>query len=239
MKKELSIILPIFNERDSLPIMVRLLDSSINFKKEIIIVYDLENDNAIDVAKDLVNELEDVKLVHNKIAPGVRFAVEAGVKKANYDVILITAVDEIFPIIAIDKMISHLIKNDLDFLSGTRYSKGGVRLGGSVIGSIFSRLANNLFKLFTSIPLSDCTTGIKMMKKTVWETIKLESKPIGWAYTFELSIKAYLKGFKIDEYPLKSVDRLFGGSSTFKFGPWLKEYLRWFIWGIKKIKNGK
>ena len=49
MKKELSIILPIFNERDSLPIMVRLLDSSINFKKEIIIVYDSENDNAIDV----------------------------------------------------------------------------------------------------------------------------------------------------------------------------------------------
>ena len=33
MKKKLSIILPIFNERDSLPIMVRLLDSSINFKK--------------------------------------------------------------------------------------------------------------------------------------------------------------------------------------------------------------
>ena len=102
MKKELSIILPIFNERDSLPIMVRLLDSSINFKKEIIIVYDSENDNAIDVAKDLANELEDVKLVHNKIAPGVRFAVESGVNKANYDIILITAVDEIFPIIAID-----------------------------------------------------------------------------------------------------------------------------------------
>ena len=81
MKKELSIILPIFNERDSLPIMVRLLDSSINFKKEIIIVYDSENDNAIDVAKDLANELQDVKLVHNKIEPGVRFAVEVWSKK--------------------------------------------------------------------------------------------------------------------------------------------------------------
>ena len=63
MKKELSIILPIFNERDSLPIMVKLLDSSINFKKEIIIVYDSENDNAIDVAKDLVNELEKFHLL--------------------------------------------------------------------------------------------------------------------------------------------------------------------------------
>ena len=167
MKKELSIILPIFNERDSLPIMVRLLDLSIDFKKEIIIVYDSVNDNAIDVAKDLVNELKDVKLVHNTIAPGVRFAVEAGVKKANYDVILITAVDEIFPILAIDKMISHLINNNLDFLSGTRYSKGGARLGGSLIGSIFSRIANVLFKLITRIPLSDCTTGIKMMKNRV------------------------------------------------------------------------
>ena len=49
----------------------------------------------------------------------------------------------------------------------------------------------------------------------------------------------HTKGFKIDDYPLKSVDRLFGGSSTFKFGPWLKEYLRWFIWGIRKIKNEK
>ena len=125
-------------------------------------------------------------------------------------------------------MISHLINNNLDFLSGTRYSKGGARLGGSLIGSIFSRIANVLFKLITRIPLSDCTTGIKMMK-TVWESIELESKPIGWAYAFELSIKAYLKGFKIDEYPLKSVDRLFGGSTTFKFGPWLKEYLKWLI----------
>ena len=37
MKKELSIILPIFNERDSLPIMVRLLDSSEQGLKEIIL----------------------------------------------------------------------------------------------------------------------------------------------------------------------------------------------------------
>ena len=34
MKKELSIILPVFNEKDSLPIMVRLLNSTIKFKKE-------------------------------------------------------------------------------------------------------------------------------------------------------------------------------------------------------------
>ena len=57
MKKELSIILPVFNEKESLPIMVRLLNSSIKFKKEIIIIYDFENDNTIQVAKELAEEL--------------------------------------------------------------------------------------------------------------------------------------------------------------------------------------
>lgn len=239
MDKELSIILPVYNERDSLPIMVRILNSSIKFKKEIIIVYDSEKDNTIDVAKDLANEFDNVKVVHNKISNGVRFAIECGVRNAKYEIFLITAVDEIFPIIAVDQMISHLIKNDLDFISGTRYSKGGLRLGGSLLGSIFSRVANKLFKSITNIPLSDCTTGIKMMKKKVWQSIELKSKPIGWAYAFELSIKVYLQEFKIGEYPLKSVDRLFGGSSTFRFGPWLSEYLKWFFWGIKKIKLKK
>tara|TARA_X000000950_G_C13652166_1_gene552182 strand:+ start:42 stop:764 length:723 start_codon:yes stop_codon:yes gene_type:complete len=239
IKKEISIILPIHNEKESLPIMVRLLESSIKFDKEILIVHDSKSDNALEVAKELSEEFNNVHIIHNNIAKGVRFAVNAGVSKAKYDNIIIFAVDEIFPIIAIDKMLDLLIKDNLDFVSGTRYSKGGSRLGGSLIGSIFSTLANKIFKLITKIPFSDCTTGIKMMKKDVWNNINLQAEPIGWAYSFELAIKVYLKGYKIDEYPLKSVDRLFGGSSTFKFGPWLKEYLKWFFWGIKKIKNEK
>lgn len=239
MKKEISIILPIHNEKESLPIMVRLLESTIKFKKEIIIVHDSLDDNALGIAQELSNEFNDVHVVHNNIAQGVKYAVDVGVSKSNYDVIIVFAVDEIFPIIAIDKMLDLLIKNDLDFISGTRYSKGGMRLGGSLLGSIFSKIANKLFKFITKIPLADCTTGIKMMKKNVWRSIKLESKPIGWAFSFELAIKVYLKNYKIDEYPLKSVDRLFGGSSTFRFGIWLREYLKWFFWGVKKIKNEK
>ena len=71
MNKELSIILPVYNEKDSLPIMVRILNSSIKFKKEIIIVYDSENENTIEVAKDLASEFENVKVVHNKLSKGI------------------------------------------------------------------------------------------------------------------------------------------------------------------------
>ena len=236
MKKELSIILPVFNEKDSLPIMVRLLNSTIKFKKEIIIVYDNHNDNSVEVARELAAESSDIILEYNKLGKGAQYAVEAGVRISKYENILITAVDEIFPIISVENMLDKLIAENLDLVSGTRYSKGGVRLGGSLIGAILSKIANKSFYFLTKIPLSDCTTGIKMMKKSLWQSIPLKSKPIAWAFAFELSIKAYLNNYKIDEYPLKSVDRLFGGSSTFKLGPWVKEYLKWFIWGYKEIK---
>ena len=232
--KKLSIILPVFNEKESLLIMVRLLNSSLKTDTEIIIVHDSLNDNSLESANILINEYENVQLVHNKIGPGVKNAIQAGIDKSKNEIILITAVDEIFPIISIEKMLEEILNKNYDFISGTRYSKGGERLGGSLIGSILSRTANKVFNLFSKVPLTDCTTGIKMMKKKVWEDIELTSNPVGWAFAFELSIKTYLKGYNISEYPIKSVDRLFGGSSTFKLGPWFKEYLKWFFWGIKK-----
>ncbi|MDC3104338.1 glycosyltransferase [Candidatus Pelagibacter bacterium] len=239
MEKKLSIILPVYNEKESLAVMVRLLNSYLKFENEILIIYDDNSDNSLEEAEILEKEFVNVKKIHNTIGKGVMNAIQTGVQEAKYDFILITAVDEIFPIISINEMLDVAIKDNYDFVSGTRYSKGGKRLGGSFIGSILSRLANKLFKFLSNVPLSDCTTGIKLFKKSVWNSIKLESKPIGWAFAFELSIKTYLKGFKITEFPLKSVDRLFGGSSTFKLGSWVKEYLRWFVWGIKNTKNEK
>lgn len=233
-EKKLSIILPVYNEKESLLIMVRLLNSSLKIDAEIIIVHDSVTDNSLESAKILADEYKNIRIIHNKIGPGVRNAVQSGIDNSQNNIILITAVDEIFPIISIEKMLDQIIEKNYDFISGTRYSKGGARLGGSIIGSILSRSANRIFNMFSKVPLTDCTTGIKMMKKNVWQSITLNSNPIGWAFAFELSIKTYLKGYKISEYPIKSVDRLFGGSSTFKLGPWFKEYLKWFFWGIKK-----
>jgi len=239
MQNKLSIILPVFNEKESLAIMVRLLKSTLKFENEILIIYDSLEDNCVSEAKKLEKEIPNVRAIYNDIQPGVKFAVEKGAKESKYDIIFVTAVDEMFPIIAIDEMINLIVNDGFEFISGTRYSKGGKRIGGSLLGSVLSKTANKLFKIFTNFPLSDCTTGIKMMKKEVWNNISFESKPIGWVFAFELTIKAYLNNFKIEEVPMKCVDRLFGGSSTFKPIPWIKEYLRWFFWGIKKVRKHK
>lgn len=231
----LTIILPIYNEKESLPIMIRLLNSTLKIKHEIIAVYENEKDNAKTIGLELTNEIKEFNIIKNKYERGVRFSIQTGVDIAKYDIIFITAVDEIFPIISIETMYQEIFMNNFDFVSGTRYAKGGARLGGSIIGSFLSRLCNFIFNKLTKSQLTDFTTGIKMMKKHVWISTKFESKPIGWAFAFELSIKTILANYKVCEIPFKSVDRLFGGKSTFKVGLWTLEYLKWFFYGILKL----
>ena len=231
----LTIILPIHNEKESLPIMIRLLNSTLKIEHEIIAVYEDDMDNAKSIGQELMKEIEEFKIIKNKYGRGVRFSIQTGIDLAKYDTIFITAVDEIFPIISIEAMYQEIFIRNFDFVSGTRYSKGGARLGGSIIGSFLSRLSNFIFNKLTKSQLTDFTTGIKMMKKQVWNSIEFNSKPIGWAFAFELSIKAIIANYKVCEIPFKSVDRLFGGKSTFKVGSWTLEYLKWFFYGILKL----
>lgn len=239
MEKNLSIIIPVYNEKESLPLMIKILNSTLEFSNEIIIVYDSEDDNSIPVAKKLQKEFKNIILVHNTIGKGVKYALQAGVEKSQYQNILITAVDEIFPIISIDKMLNMIVKDNYDFVSGTRYSNGGKRLGGSLMGHFLSRLANKSFCLITKFPMTDLTTGIKMFKKDFYKKIEISTNPIGWVFAFELSIKAYVMNLKVGEVPLISVDRLFGGESTFRLGKWVNEYLKCYVWGIKTIFGRK
>jgi len=36
-----------------------------------------------------------------------------------------------------------------------------------------------------------------------------------------------------------SIDRLYGGKSTFALGPWTTEYLRWFLWGLRQSRRSR
>lgn len=234
---KLSIILPVYNEKESLSIMIKILEATLDFPNEILVVYDDKTDNSIDAARDMQKLFSNIKLVHNDLGQGVQNAVKKGIVTSVSDIFLITAVDEIFPIMAIKEMLELIEEQGCDFVSGTRYALGGKRLGGSFVGGLLSRVANRVFRLITGLVLTDATTGIKMIRKSAMERLTVESNPVGWAFAFELSIKAQLEGMKLGEIPLISVDRLFGGNSTFKLGSWSKEYLRWFWWGIGKISR--
>jgi dolichol-phosphate mannosyltransferase len=231
----LSILIPVKNEGINIIIMLKILKSVLEFPHEILIIYDSDKDSAIASVKHIRKTYPQVKSVKNKFGKGVKNAIKSGVIVAKGKFILIFAVDEIGPVIAIEDMLN-LMNKGCDFVSCTRYAYGGRRLGGSLLQGFISRTANYFFRLIIGSTLTDSTTGIKMFKRDIFNKLTLTSN-VGWAFVFEMSIKVQEQGYKLGEVPIVSIDRLYGGKSSFSLVSWIKEYSRWFVYGISHYKK--
>jgi glycosyltransferase involved in cell wall biosynthesis len=237
-KIKLSILIPVRNEGLNIEIMLKILRAVVEIPHEVLVVYDDPDDDTVPVVKKLQPKYSHVELVYNNLGIGVANAIRTGVNASKGDYILIFAADEVGPVLAIDDMLK-LMDEGCDIVSCTRYAHGGRRLGGSLIGSILSKIGNKLFNILSGSVFTDSTTGIKMFRKSIFDKINLEAKPVGWAVVFEFAIKTQVAGMKLGEVPIISIDRLYGGESTFSLWPWFKEYFKWFLWGVKQLRLQK
>jgi dolichol-phosphate mannosyltransferase len=236
MSLALSILLPVRNEGINLQIMLKILSAVLEIDHEVLVICDSRSDTSIPVVEQMQANYSNLRLIHNSYGRGVTNAIRAGVENARGEYVLIFAADEVGPVMAIEDMLA-LMRERVDFVSCTRYAYGGRRLGGSIIGGLLSRTANRLFHAVSGCVLTDATTGIKMMRREVFAKLDLAARPVGWAVAFEMSMKAQLAGLRMGEVPIISVDRLYGGESTFRVGPWVLEYLRWFLWGSMRLRK--
>ena len=240
MKKNnivLSIIIPVRNEGVNLKLMIKVLSSTLEIPHQIIVVCDTKDDNSVPVIKKLEKQNQNIKLVFNTIGVGVTNAIKSGILNSDGEYILIFSADELGPVLAIEDMLT-LMKDGCNLVSCTRYAYRGRRLGGSKIQALVSSFGNKVFNFIVGTTLTDSTTGIKMFRKDVFNEIELESK-VGWSVLFELAIKAQLKNMQLGEVPIISIDRLYGGKSTFKLNLWLSEYLKWFVYGAINLRRKK
>jgi len=233
-KKKLSILVPVRNESANITISLTLLDVLIDFPHEVLVIYDDPSDNTIPIVKKIHRKFDDVKLVYNDLGVGIPNALQKGIDTAIGDYIVIIAADDIGLVPALKDMLV-LMDEGCDLVSATRYAHGGRRYGGSFFGRMLSKLGNRLFKVLSGTVFTDSTTGGKMFRKSIFKKIQLESRQVGWAVVFELAIKSQVAKLKLGEVPIISIDRLYGGQSTFSLGPWFKAYLRWFFYGIKEL----
>lgn len=230
----LSIVMPVRNDAPSVNVMIRILTAMIDVPHELIVVWDDPADTTAPVVAGLQPRFPTLRGVLNTDGRGVFNAVRAGVRSARGTYVLIYAADEIGPVLAVDRMLA-LMRQGCDLVSATRYAAGGRRLGGSRLRHALSRTANRLFCLFSSTALSDCTTGIKMFRRDVFDRIGVTGQGGGWSFAFEMAVKAQVIGLRIGEVPIVSIDRLFGGESTFRPVPWVIAYGREFLWGVGQL----
>ncbi|HKW78849.1 MAG TPA: glycosyltransferase [Candidatus Limnocylindria bacterium] len=235
---KLSVLLPVRNEGINLRVMLKMLRGMLEIPYEVLVVYDSPQDDSIPVVDAMRRESPFIRGILNDRGRGVVNAIRVGVDHAKGEYVLLFAADELGPLISIDDMLA-LIDRGCEFVSCTRYAFGGRRLGGSAVGGFLSRSANRLFHAVAGSSFTDATTGIKLFRRDLFYTLNLEARPIGWAVAFEMAMKAELAGLRLGEVPIVSIDRLYGGKSTFQIGPWMVEYLRWFVWGARNLRGSR
>ena len=230
----LSILIPVQNESKSVNVVIKVLESLIEIPHEILIITEDSQESLVHTIHSLIKKSSNLKHVQNLSGKGVLNAVRTGVSAARGQYVMIYAADEIAPVLAIPQMVG-LMQKGCDFVSGTRYTKGGKRYGGSKIGYFLSKSANSLFNLFTATALSDCTTGLKIFKRELFTQFDFTRTGSGWSFAFDMAIQAQLLKMRIGEVPIVSIDRLFGSESREKVIPWICSYIYCFIKGVRAL----
>jgi glycosyltransferase involved in cell wall biosynthesis len=229
----LTVLLPVRNETMNLRVMLRILKSVLTYSHEILVVFDTETDASAAIVEEMRPSYPQVRqIINDKV--GVAGAIRCGVEAARGERILIFAADEVGPVLAIEDMMA-LMDDGTRFVSVTRYAHGGRRLGGSFIGHVLSRTANWLLHSGFGAALSDSTTGIKMFRRADFDVLTKNSNSVGWTLAFEMAINAQRNGFSLGEVPTISIDRLFGGKSSFRLVAWVIAYFDLFMIAVRTL----
>jgi hypothetical protein len=120
---------------------------------------------------------------------------------------------------------------------GSRYMKGGRIVNGPVVKQGLSRMAGVSLCWLRGIPTHDATNAFKIYDSDMLRQFILESQH-GFELNLEITVKAFLAGYRIVEIPSEWRDRT-QGKSKFKLWAWMPHYLRWYFYAFRpKSRTG-
>ncbi|MFL0250041.1 polyprenol monophosphomannose synthase [Clostridium neuense] len=187
MKKLLSIIIPVYNERQNIKELVTRIENALKDNNYEIIFVDDSNDETTNIIMSLAKQDDKVKLIHREGKKGLSSAVIEGFKMARGDVFAVMDGDlqhppEIMPI-----MLSK-INEGADIVIPSRFIEGGSDGGLNLFRKLVSGTARYMGKLlFKKLrKVSDPTSGIFMLKKSIINDKKLSD--IGWKILIEILV---------------------------------------------------
>lgn len=212
-----SVILPTYNERVNLPIIVYLLDKTFtdnNLDYEIVVVEDSSPDGTIEVAMALQKSYGEnrMQILTRKGKLGLGSAYKDGLKKAKGDRIILMDADLSHHPKFILQMIAMMEKEKSQIVSGTRYKQGGGVYGWDIKRKLTSKGANFLADFLLNPGVSDLTGSFRLYERSAIESILPNVQSTGYAFQMEIVVLAKKQGFKVAEVPITFVDRLYGES---------------------------
>lgn len=237
-----SVVLPVFNEGETVEPVLRALDSAISSPHELIVVWDFDGDTTRPVVERLMGEIPALAGLRNDLGRGVLNAMKAGIGVSKGEFVLISMADGSDEPEVVDSMVS-LARGGADVVAASRYMPGGGQIGGPLAKRLMSRAAGLTLHWFAGVPTHDPTNNFKLYRRTFLDATQIESTA-GFELALELTVKATLAGRRVAEVPTTWRDRT-AGQSNFKLRKWLPHYLHWYVvafrgrWNWRPKRSGE
>jgi len=208
MTKQLSIIIPVYNEGE---IVNQVIE---DLKKELIKIPDLEyeiiaiNDASTDKTGDVLKEISGIQVINHPHNRGYGASLKTGFRKSKNDLILIIDADDTYP----SESISDLLKNidDYDMVVGARVGKNAKI---PIIRKPAKWILNKLANYLTGTKIPDLNSGLRIMKKSLIEKFIL-FLPDGFSFTTTITLAALTNNYQIKYVPINYSKRI--GRSKFR-----------------------
>ncbi|OBI62648.1 glycosyltransferase [Mycobacterium sp. E796] len=222
-----SVVIPVYNEGENIQACIRRLTEALaETPHELLVCYDFDEDDTLPALAAMPDKPATVRLVRNSIGKGVANALIAGFGAARGDVVVTSMADLSDPPSAIPLMAAKIREEGAAVVSGSRYMRGGSQRGGPRLKTLISRTAGLSLHYVGGIPTHDATTNFRAYSRRFLDDVPVESER-GFEVGLELTTKAHLLGYRVDEVPSSWEDRT-AGTSRFDLVGWLPAYLHWY-----------
>ena len=236
IEQPLTIVIPVYNEGANFPALWSEMTEHLTLPFTALVAYDFDEDDTLPAVQKVIDQGETrLHLVKNTYGRGVVGAIQTGFDAAPSGPVLVVMADLSDDLKQVPRMLE-LYRRGSHIVVGSRYMKGGHLIGGPWFKQLLSRVSGVSLRWLRGIPTHDATNAFKIYDQAMLRSIRIESQG-GFELSLEITVKAFLAGYKISETPSTWRDRT-AGSSRFKLWKWLPHYLKWYFMAFRPRSKG-